>query len=69
MTERKTRRYTIEVKDIDTGQTAMLTAVDWTAGEKRFAVLQIMRLAGVTLGGAGNCFLDQVAPDGGRDKS
>ena len=47
----------------------MLTAVDWTAGEKSVALLQIMRLAGVTLGGAGNCFLDQVAPDGGRDKS
>ena len=67
-TERKTRRYTIEVKDIDTGQTAMLTAVDWTAGEKRFALLQIMRVAGVPAA-AGDCFLDQIAPVAGRDKS
>jgi hypothetical protein len=40
-----TRRYTIEVKDLVSNQTVMLTAVDWTDSEKRIAVAQITRLA------------------------
>ena len=33
-----TRRYTIEVKDLGSNETVMLTAVDWTDTEKRIAV-------------------------------
>ena len=56
----KTRRYSIEVKDIATGAPVMFTAVDWDAEEKRVALAQIMRLTGAPL----DCeFLDMVAPD------
>ena len=40
-----TRRYTIEVKDLVSNETVMLTAVDWTDTEKRIAVAQITRVA------------------------
>ena len=53
----KTKRYTIEVKDIDTDTAVLLTAVDWDDADKRAALAQIMRLAGVP-GGVGDCFLD-----------
>ena len=33
-----TRRYTIEVKDIESNETVILTAADWTDTEKRIAV-------------------------------
>jgi hypothetical protein len=54
-----TRSYTIEIKDIETGQTVVLTAADWDENDKRVAVAQVMRLAGVP---DGSCFLDEVAP-------
>jgi hypothetical protein len=55
----RTRSYTIEIKDIETGQTVMLMAADGDDHDKRVAVAQLMRLAGVPDGG---CFLDEVAP-------
>ena len=63
----KTKRYTIEVKDIDTDTEVLLTAVDWDDADKRAALAQIMRLAGVP-GGVGDCFLDEVAPAADRGK-
>ena len=55
----ETQSYTIEIKDIEAGQTVMLMAADWDDHDKRVAVAQVMRLAGVPDGG---CFLDEVAP-------
>jgi hypothetical protein len=68
MMQGKTRRYTIEVKDVDTDWTVLLTAVDWDDADKRVALAQIVRLAGVP-GGDGDRFLDQVAPDSRRAAS
>jgi hypothetical protein len=45
----KTRRYLIEVKDIETGASVLATAAAWDAQDKRVALLQIMRLAGAPL--------------------
>ena len=45
----KTRRYSIEVKDIETGAAVLATAVAWDAQDKRVALLHIMRLAGAPL--------------------
>jgi hypothetical protein len=55
-----TRRYTIEVKDLVSNETVMLTAVDWTDTDKRFAVAQITRVA---KGPADNCFAALVTPE------
>ena len=43
----------------------MLTVVNWDDTDKRVAVSQIMRWAGVP---EVNCFLDEVAPDPGPRK-
>jgi hypothetical protein len=45
----KTRRYSIEVKDIETGAHVLATAAAWDAEDKRVALLHIMRLAGAPL--------------------
>ena len=45
----KTRRYSIEVKDIETGVPVLATAAAWDAQDKRVALLHIMRLAGAPL--------------------
>jgi hypothetical protein len=45
----KTRRYLIEVKDIETGAPVLATAAAWDDQDKRVALLQIMRLAGAPL--------------------
>lgn len=45
----KTRRYLIEVKDIETGAPVLAAAAAWDAQDKRVALLQIMRLAGAPL--------------------
>lgn len=45
----KTRRYLIEVKDIETGAPVLATAAAWDGQDKRVALLQIMRLAGAPL--------------------
>ena len=42
----KQRRYSIEIKD-DKGKTVIFTAADWTDDERRAAVAQVMRLAGL----------------------
>ena len=55
-----TRRYTIEVQDLVSNETVMLTAVDWTDTEKRIAVAQITRVAKAP---ADNCFAALVAPE------
>jgi hypothetical protein len=56
----KTRRYSIEVKDTETGAPVMFTSVDWDDEDKRVALAQIMRLTGAPL----DCeFLDMVAPE------
>ena len=39
----KTRRYRIQVVDVETGRDVIRTAADWTAEEKRVAVAQIAR--------------------------
>ena len=54
------RRYTIEVKDLDSGQ-SFLIAADWEDSERRVALAQIMRLAGVP-GAAVDSFLEDAAP-------
>ena len=46
MPEQRARRYSIEIKD-DQGKTVIFTAADWTDGERRVAVAQVMRLAEV----------------------
>jgi hypothetical protein len=40
------RRYSIEIKDPD-NKTVFFAAVDWTDDERRIAVAQIARLAGL----------------------
>jgi hypothetical protein len=46
MPKQRTRRYSIEIKD-DKGKTVIFTAADWTDDERRAAVAQVMRLAGL----------------------
>ena len=58
----KQRRYSIEIKD-DTGKTVIFTAADWTDDEKRAAVAQVMRLAGLP---DDNC-LTAPSPKRGKD--
>jgi hypothetical protein len=54
----KTRRYSITVRDVATGQDVLFTAVDWDDDNKRVALGQIMRL----IGAPEVCgFLDEVA--------
>jgi hypothetical protein len=45
------RRYVIEIKDPD-NQTVVFAAADWTDDERREAVAQVLRLAGL----AGDAF-------------
>ena len=46
MAKQRTRRYSIDIKD-DAGKTVIFTAADWTDDERRKAVAQVMRLAGL----------------------
>jgi hypothetical protein len=55
----ETSEDSIEIKDTETGQTVVLAAADWDENDKRVAVAQVIRLAGVP---DGTCFLDEVAP-------
>jgi hypothetical protein len=41
-----TDRYSIEIKNLTTGETVILTAVDMTDHEKRVVVRQLLRLSG-----------------------
>ena len=56
----KQRRYSIEIKD-DTGKTVIFTAANWTDDERRVAVAQVMRLAGLPDTG---CFTEPAKPEG-----
>jgi hypothetical protein len=56
----KQRRYSIEIKD-DTGKAVIFTAADWTDDERRVAVAQVMRLAGLPNTG---CFTEAAKPKG-----
>ena len=58
---KQTRRYSIKITDLDTGEDVIFTAVDWTADEKRVAVAQVLRLAGVPED-AGDRFIEEIAP-------
>jgi hypothetical protein len=54
MPNERTRRYSIEIKD-DQGKTVIFTAADWTDDERREAVAQVMRWAGLPDAG---CFTE-----------
>jgi hypothetical protein len=46
MPDTKTDRYSIEIKNLTTGETVILTAVDMTDHEKTVVVQQLLRLSG-----------------------
>ena len=46
MPDTKTDRYSIEIKNLTTGETVILTAVDITDHEKTVVVQQLLRLSG-----------------------
>ena len=56
----KQRRYSIEIKD-DQGKTVIFTAADWTDDERRQAIAQLMRLAGLPDTG---CSTEPAKPKG-----
>jgi hypothetical protein len=60
MPKEPTRRYSMEIKDVDE-KSVLFTAADWTDEEARVAAAQIMRLAGLP---ADNCL---TAPARGKD--
>ena len=53
MPKERGRRYSIEIKNVAIDETVTLTAADWTDDEKRLAVAQVLRLAGLP---DDNCF-------------
>ena len=46
MSAPNTDRYSIEIKNLTTGEIVILTAVDMTDDEKRVVVRQLLRLSG-----------------------
>lgn len=42
-----TRRYSVEIKDVATGEPVLLTAADWTREEVEAVIAQVLRLAGL----------------------
>ena len=46
MADPTTERYSIEIKNLTTGETVILTAVDMTDHEKSVVVRQLLRLSG-----------------------
>jgi hypothetical protein len=60
-----TRRFSIEVKDVETRKAVLFTVVDWNEQAKRVALAQIMRWAGAP---DDSHFLDMVAPEPKRGK-
>jgi len=60
MTE-QTRRYSIRLTDLESDTDVVFTVVVWTDEEKRAAVAQVVRMAGVPEG-AGQDFDDMIAP-------
>jgi hypothetical protein len=63
----QTRRYSIKITDLDAGEDVIFAAADWTVEEKRPAVAQVLRLAGVPED-AGDCFIGEIAPSVPRRK-
>jgi hypothetical protein len=55
------RRYMIEITEVETGRLVVFTAAGWTDNERRAAVAQILRLAGVPDGGR---FIEADKPKG-----
>jgi hypothetical protein len=47
MPKTATRRYSIEIRDLKADKTVLLTAVDWEEEDRRVALAQVMRLAGL----------------------
>jgi hypothetical protein len=43
----ETRRYSIQIMDVASGDEVLFAAADWTAEDKGIAITQIMRLAGL----------------------
>ncbi len=46
MSDSNTDRYSIEIKNLTTGEIVILTAVDMTDDEKNVVVRQLLRLSG-----------------------
>jgi hypothetical protein len=46
MPDPNTERYSIEIKNLTTGETVILTAVEMTEAEKILVVRQLLRLSG-----------------------
>jgi hypothetical protein len=64
----KLRKYAIKVTDMVSRKDVIFTVVGWTSDEKRVAVAQILRLAGIPEEvGAG--FLDEIEPPKPRRKN
>jgi len=61
----ETRRYSIEVKDLETRKAVLFTVVDWNDQAKRVALAQIMRGAGAP---DDSHFLDMISPEPKRGK-
>jgi hypothetical protein len=61
MPKERARRYSIEIKNVATGETVILAAADWTDDEKRLAVARVLRLAGLP---DDNCFRSE--PERGK---
>src|SRR5271170_364176 len=66
MTKATTRRYSIEVKDMETGATVILT-VEWTAARKGMGLALISRLSGVQ-GIERNLGPDECEPARGKSR-
>jgi len=62
-----TRRYSIQIVDLETSRDLIFTAVEWTDEEKRVAVEQVLRLAGIPEGQSQH-FLDVVAPTPSQER-
>jgi hypothetical protein len=56
----KTRRYTIEMTDAETGRSVMLIAADPTDEDRRVVATQLASLAGAP-DSAAACFVEMVA--------
>jgi hypothetical protein len=54
-----TRRYMIEITEAETGKVVIFTGADWTDDERRVAVAQVLRLAGLPDAG---CFTEPFQP-------
>ena len=61
MPRKRTRRYSIEVKDTITGKAVIFTVADWTDDERRAALAQVLRMAALP---DTDCFTVAVKPEG-----